>query len=126
MNRVGLAGVVLAAVLSAACFVDVKHVSDPGPAFEKARSRATRVAGRGTARQLHVLTYDPDERELTSVSLPLSLLHHVKGDLDFDDDDDVQRKLGRHLRWKDIEEAGPGVLVEVTEDDGEQVLVWLE
>jgi len=30
-----------------------------------------------------------------------------------------------HLRLEDIEKAGLGILVEVEEDGGDQVLVWL-
>jgi hypothetical protein len=57
--------------------------------------------------------------------------HADSGDLDInlDDDDDaahVKRVLKRRIRLEDIEKAGLGMLLEVDEDDGEQVLVWLK
>ena len=51
-------------------------------------------------------------------------------DMDVDEDDDdaehVRRALKRRIRLEDIEKAGLGMLVEVDEKDGEQVLVWLK
>jgi len=57
--------------------------------------------------------------------------HHVDwDDMDVDEDDDdaehVRRALKRRIRLEDIEKAGLGMLVEVDEKDGEQVLVWLK
>ena len=47
-------------------------------------------------------------------------------DVDDDDADHVKRVLKRRIRLEDIEKAGLGMLVEVDEEDGEQVLVWLK
>jgi hypothetical protein len=46
-------------------------------------------------------------------------------DWDSDDRDRVARRVRRHVNLREIEKAGLGLLVEVDEDDGEQVLVWL-
>ena len=126
-KRFGL-GLMLAAVMASGCLVSVERVANPGPAFDRARAEAERGARRGgRVHTLKVLAFDPDESELTRVSLPLWLCRKMKGDIDLDESDPkISRALGRQLRIQDIEKAGPGILVEVEEQRGEQVLVWLE
>lgn len=132
MKRIGLLAVVVA-VLGWGCFVEVIHVRNPEPLFREARAQAARHAGRpGPAHQLNVLVFDPKDRELVRVSLPMWLVRKAErhGDWDLDLDDArrerAKRSLKRHLRLEDIERAGLGILLEVEEDDGEQVLVWLQ
>lgn len=132
MKRIGLLAVVVA-VLGWGCFVEVTHVRNPEPLFREARAQAARHAGRpGPAHELNVLAYDPQDRELVRVSLPMWLVRkaerHGNWDLDLDDarGERAKRSLKRHLRLEDIERAGLGILLEVEEDDGEQVLVWLQ
>ena len=132
MKRIGLLAVVVA-VLGWGCFVEVTHVRNPEPLFREARAQAARHAGRpGPAHQLNVLVFDPKDRELVRVSLPMWLVRkaerHGNWDLDLDDarGERAKRSLKRHLRLEDIERARLGILLEVEEDDGEQVLVWLQ
>jgi hypothetical protein len=142
----GILAVVLGALLGTACFVEINHVSDPTEAFRQAKTDAERLQGRpGPAHDVNVLVYDRGERELVRVSVPLWLVrkldHH--GDLEFDDDDDHdgdhdghhdshhdrdehwKRTVRRHVSLKDLEKAGLGVLVEVDEEAGDKMLVWL-
>ena len=127
-----MAGLAVLGLVEAGCLVQVKHVSDPGTAFARARDQAVRDgAAKGRASELNLLAWDPDEREMVRVSVPLWLLHNVEHDIDWDDVDGGghdheawRRQVGR-LRWEDIERAGPGILLEVTEDEGDRVLVWL-
>jgi hypothetical protein len=121
---------VLAAVLQAGCLVHVDRVSDPTPAFRDARAEALRVQGRpGPARELNVLVYDPDDREMVRVSVPMWLARKAAGHVEWDGlegaEGDVARRLQRRVRLQDIERAGLGILAEVDEEGGEQVLVWL-
>jgi hypothetical protein len=125
-------GVVICALLASACLVQVTHVKDPGPAFRDARSEVARFQGRpGPAHEINVLVWSPDEHELVRVSVPLWMVrkaaeHADWDDLDFDGDDHVQDALKRRgIRPQDLEKLALGTLVEVEEDDGEQVLVWL-
>ncbi|MFI5183923.1 MAG: hypothetical protein ACHQNV_05970 [Vicinamibacteria bacterium] len=130
-QRIGIS--VLAAMFSAGCLVDIHHVSDPRPAFEKARAEAQAVQGKpGPAHELNVLTYDPGDQELVRVRVPMWLArklgHEATEDASWNDDsgeDRVERAVKRHVTLKDLERAGCGVLVEVQEEDGEQVLIWL-
>jgi len=131
-----LMAVAAAALLETGCIVQITKVADPGPMFQQARLEAGRYAGKtGRASEVNVLVYEPDEGQLIRVSLPIWLVrklerHVDSGDIDIDLDDDdaehVRRVLKRRIRLEDIEKAGLGMLVEVDEEDGEQVLVWLK
>jgi hypothetical protein len=131
MRRARLGGLVVAAALATACLVEVGKVADPGPAFAQARQDAARLQGRpGPPSSLHVLVWDRGEERLVRVNVPMWLVRkaaeHDDMDVDLDDDSgDVAKHVRRHLRWKDVEKAGLGVLAEVEEEDGDQVLVWL-
>ncbi len=120
----------VAGLLGAGCLVQVDHVKDPSQAFREARAEAARFQGRpGPARQVNVLAYDPDDHELVRVSLPMWLCrkldHHTQLDFDGDGEERAARAVKRHVRLEDLEKAGLGVLLEVEEGDGEQVLIWL-
>jgi hypothetical protein len=76
--------------------------------------------------------YEPDDQQLVKVSIPFWLARkiakHEGGEIDFDDDEvgeRVQRRLEHRLKLEDLEKAGRGTVVEVEDDDGSQVLVWL-
>lgn len=138
-----LAIATLAAFTSAACLVNVSHTSNPDRHFAEAMRNARAVAGlEGPAKELRVLVYDADERKLVRVEIPLGLVRRLAGDnefnwdfdFDFDDHDvchsgsrgcaEARRRL-RKFRGKDLEKLPLGPLVEVTEDDGERVFVYL-
>lgn len=130
----GVGAAALLAFVSAGCLVQVETVRDAGPEFARARREASRLQGRsGPAHELNVLVFDPKEGKLVRVSLPMWLVRKVEKkanggdgfDIDFDSDERAERAVRRHVRLEDIEKAGLGVLLEVEEDDGEQVLVWL-
>jgi len=135
MGRAGLLCVaaVTLGLSQAACVVQTTHVSDPGPIFDAARAEAERLNGRkGRPHEVNVLVWDPDERQIVRVSVPMWIARRAASHIDQDnadtgDDhgrDSVQNAL-RRVRLEDIEKAGLGVLVEVAEPDGDQVLVWL-
>ncbi len=128
--RSGMLGAGLAALLSTACLVEVHQVADPQEAFRRARSEAGRYQGQpGPGRELNVLAYDGNDHELVKISLPLWLVRKIDregDDLDLDGRSGrLSGHLRRHLTLKDIEKAGLGILVEVEEEGGDQVLVWL-
>jgi hypothetical protein len=130
MRRASILAVILAASSQAACLVQVTRVADAGPVFERARREALRYQGRpGPARELNVLVHDRSEGKLVRVSVPMWFVRAAERRVDWkrewDDDDEVARHVRRHVSLEDLEKAGLGVLVEVDEDDGEKVLVWL-
>ena len=136
VRQAGILAVVMAAALSAGCLIQVDHCTNADAAFREARAEAQRVVGRsGRASQLNVLVFDPGDEKLVRISVPMWLakkayrvaepeLANIENDFD-DGDREVARQLRRRVRLEDLEKAGPGMLVEVEEDDGEQVLVWL-
>lgn len=130
------------AVLGAAstgCLVNVTHVSNPDRYFDTAMRSASAVAGqRGPARELHVLVFDADEQKLVRVDLPLGLVGRLARDSEFDwdfDDFDFCRSSRhgcsearhrlRRFSGRDLEKLPLGPLVEVNDDDGERVFVYL-
>jgi hypothetical protein len=131
MRRATILAVILAAASQAACLVQITKVSDAGPVFEQARREAQRYQGRrGPARELNVLVFDPGDRQLVRVSVPMWIVRAADRRVDWekeigDHDDRVAERVRRHVRLEDIEKAGLGILAEVEEEDGEQVLVWL-
>lgn len=121
-------GAVVVALAASGCLVGITHVRDPSAAFRDARVEAERLQGRkGRAHTLHVLAYDPKDRELVRVSLPLWMVRKAgEEELDVDCQHEHARDVvKRHVRLKDLEKAGLGILIEVQEDGGERVLVWL-
>lgn len=111
---------------ASACFVDVRHVDDPAPAFSKALAEAARVQGTGTPGSLHVLVYDPSDRELVSVNAPLWVVRKAGNIAIGDDEDDEGKQFARLcLLPENLQKAGRGVVVEVDEEEGDHVLVWL-
>ena len=124
--------VVAATLLGAACLVEVEEVSDPGPAFAAARREVASVKGHtGPPESLQVLVYDRKEARLVRASVPLWIVEKIDGgeiDLDgeLDLDDETAERVHRHLRLSELKDAPLGPLVEVEEEDGDQVLVWLK
>jgi hypothetical protein len=128
MRAFRLAAILVAAVVGSGCLVNIEKTADPGPAFAKARTEAARVQGRpGPAGHLHVLVWDRAEGHLVQVSLPIWIVRKAAkdGDLDLDEASGAAGKVRPHLTLEQIEKAGLGTLVEVEEEDGDQVLVWL-
>jgi hypothetical protein len=132
--RLRLPLLLVTVLAGSACFVRVEHVRDPRPAFDAARREAESLQGRrGPAKELNVLVYEASERKLVRVSIPMWLARKIESkvdwekevDWDSDDQERAARRMRRHVNLREIEKAGLGLLVEVDEDDGEQVLVWL-
>lgn len=122
-----LSVVIAVATLGAGCLVDIEEVSDPGPAFAEARVEAARVAGRpGPADRLEVLVYDRQDRQLVRVSLPMWAVEKMGDEeIDIDLDDEAAERIRSRLKLSELKKAPLGPLVEVEEEDGDQVLVWL-
>lgn len=139
MRRAGILAIIVAAVAQAACLVQITRVKDARPVFDQARREAERYQGRrGPAHELNVLVFDPNEGELVRVSVPMWLVRTVERRVDWEKELDEElegddgrrertaRRVRRHVRLEDIEKAGLGILAEVEDEDGEQVLIWLK
>ena len=75
---------------------------------------------------LHVLAFDPGEHAIKRVTLPFWLLRLAPGSGELRIGDDTLRLRGERVTIKDVEDAGPGLLVDHTDREGRRVLVWTE
>jgi hypothetical protein len=127
MRIARLVAVLAATLLGVACLVEVEEVSDPGPAFAAARREAARVEGRpGPPDHLHVLVYDRKDGQLVRARVPMGIIERIDDDeIDLDIDEETAAQVHRHLRLSELKDAPLGPLVEVEEEGGDQVLVWL-
>jgi hypothetical protein len=81
-GRWGSAGLAALVLVQAACFLEIREVRDPGPAFEEARAQAERDQRRpGKASRINVLVFDPEESRLVRVSLPIWLASKIEGNV---------------------------------------------
>jgi hypothetical protein len=125
-------GLALLALVPAACLVEIREVRDPASAFREARAEAERDQRRpGRAHRINVLAFDADEGRLVRVSVPLWLARKIEGHIDLGDEGgralerSFGRKVARRIRIDDLAAAGRGLIADVEDDDGGQVLVWL-
>ena len=118
MGRWSAAAVMALAVLETGCHVEMAKVRDPRPVFDQARREAARAAARtGRASQVNVLVYDPGDGRLVRVQVPMWMAKRF----------DRHLETGtRRIRLEDLARTGAGTFVEVDEEGGEQVLVWLK
>jgi len=116
------------AVLTTGCLVDVdvQQTRNPEAAFNAARKEASEVQGvPGRATDIQVVVYDPKDEQLVRVSVPFWLARKVSQNDSDEDNDFIPASARKHVRFSDLEKAGKGTVVEVEEDNGEHVLVWL-
>lgn len=118
--------VATATLLSSACLLEVRTVRNPEPEFARARRHALEAQReRGRPVNLELLVYDEGDSKLIRASLPLELLAKGDGELELDGDaGELAAHVRRHVRYRDLEHASRGLLVEADEG-GDRVLVWL-
>ena len=76
---------------------------------------------------LHVVAFDPGDNHLKRLTLPFWLLRLSGSGGEIKIGDDVLRNVrGTRLSVKDVEDAGPGLLIDHAAHDGGRVLVWTE
>ena len=96
---------------------------------ERERASIVRRTRRSDASptSLHMVAYDPGDNHLKRLTLPFWLLRLSGSGGEIKIGDDVlERARGPHLSVKDVEDAGPGLLIDHTDRHGRRVLVWTE
>jgi hypothetical protein len=117
-------GVLLGAVVASGCFVQIDHTANPEKAFSAAREEAQRAQERpGPAHDVKILVYDPHDEKLVRVSVPVWLARKMSKE--DNDGDPIPESLQGRVHLEDLVKAGRGAIVEVEDDGGERVLVWL-
>lgn len=108
----------------------VGRFADTRPVVEFDEQRRPRyvegIASRknpGTVTSVHVLAWDPAERALAAVALPMWLLRLKAGPIEFGTYVAGLDDHGVRLEVADLERYGPGVLFDVTTRSGERVLL---
>ena len=77
-------------------------------------------------RTLHVMAWDPDDERLVNVSIPFWLLRlgdRVNVDVNFDEDDPFGEL---DLTVTDLDQYGPGLIVDYVDSANDRVLMWTE
>ena len=75
---------------------------------------------------MHVLTWDPDDERLVSLSIPFWLLRRMgRGTINLSgDDDDPFDDLD--LTFEDLEWHRPGLILDYAREGDDRVLVWTQ
>jgi hypothetical protein len=82
---------------------------------------------------LHVIAFDPDDDELAKFSLPFWLLRMKSGPFRMSNYSEGWEDRGLSFEVKDLENAGPGIVVDVNQSDVDpgrrsegRLLIWVE
>ena len=75
---------------------------------------------------VHILAFDPRDDRLKRVTLPFWVLRFSPGNGEININDDSLRLQNIRITVKDVEDAGPGLLVDHADREGRQVIVWTE
>ncbi|MBN1224079.1 MAG: hypothetical protein JXB23_12600 [Candidatus Aminicenantes bacterium] len=126
---------VLIALLSGCLTVRViKNVKDPDRHFVQAYKRIEDIHKRnpereGRTHRIHALFFEASEQELIRISAPFWIIDSC---LDFrittSDEEFFDFNHRYDIDWKDIrdlQQMGPGLLVEIDDEDG-KVLIWVD
>jgi hypothetical protein len=75
---------------------------------------------------MHVLAWDPDDAQLARMSIPFWLLRLKETPIDFGTYAAGAGDLGVRLRARDIEQYGPGIVIDASLPRGARALIWVE
>jgi hypothetical protein len=97
------------------------------PQYTAAATTARASAGeRARLDTLHVLVWDPDDEELSRISLPFWLLRMKSDPIRLGSYASGLDDGGVELRPEDIEKYGPGVILDTALERGQRVLLWAQ
>ena len=106
-----------------AAFEEVRKKFAEGPAFTlddrgPAKRREPPGSQPATPKNLHILSWNPEEGKIARITLPFSLLR-LGGDKQIE----IERV---NLNWSDIERYGSTLLLDTATPDGDHVVLWTE
>lgn len=114
---------------------DTVHAQFAGrtPLLEMRDGRPAYVAGKppetssGTpVNDLHVMVWDPDEDRMLSIAIPFWLLRLKSGPIEFSSYTSGWDDRRINLTAEQIEQYGPGIILDTTSPGGERVLLWAQ
>jgi hypothetical protein len=124
-------------LLLSGCFTVriIRNVKNPDRYFSSAHKRIEHIHQKrpnreGRANSIKALVYEASERQLVKVSAPFWLVNTCMdiGIKAADEEDGFEFDERYDFDWrdiKDLEKLGPGLLVEI-EDEESKVLIWLD
>ena len=124
-------------LLLSGCFAVrvIRNVKNPDRYFSSAHKRIEHIHQKrpnreGRANSIKVLVYEASESQLVKVSAPFWLVNTCMdiGVKAADEEDGFEFDERYDFDWrdiKDLEKLGPGLLVEI-EDEESKVLIWLD
>lgn len=128
---------VFVAWMFAGCFTVrvIKNVKDPDRYFNSAYRRIESIHQKrpnreGRARSIFVLVYEASERQVVKISAPFWLVNTCMdiGIKAAEEDEEFGFDERYDFDWrdiKDLEKIGPGLLVEI-DDEESKILIWLD
>jgi hypothetical protein len=75
---------------------------------------------------LHVIAWDPDDRQLARFDIPFWFVRLKSGPIEFSSYASGLDKVGVSLKVEDIERYGKGIIVDASMPRGERALIWAE
>jgi major membrane immunogen (membrane-anchored lipoprotein) len=132
--------VLIMVLLLTGCLIDIKSDMDyPTGLFKqtlkKIEALNSKDPGRkGTVSNLNILVYDGDDRQLITLSFPITTASETLKGIDFENDESMKKYVkkigGIKVKNADfLERMGPGLLLETeVEEDNHKVhaLIWLD
>jgi hypothetical protein len=132
--------VLMIVLLFTGCLIDIKSDVDyPAGLFKQTLKKietlhANNPGRKGTVSNLNILVYDGDDRQLITLSLPITAASETLKGIDFENHESMKKyskKIGGiKLKNMDfLDRMGPGLLLETeVEEDNHKVhaLIWLD
>lgn len=133
--------IVLLAFIFSGCHIDVqKDVDYPKAKFKKTLKKINDLRlknphRKGSASNLNLLVYLEEDRQLISLSIPISESKDMKSMLstckDFVGEKDIEKycKKMNNLKLGNLDSMGPGLLTEVKSNEKNKIvhiLIWLD
>ena len=80
---------------------------------------------------LHVMVWDPDDEQLGRFTIPFWLVRMKEGPIEFGAyasgmDDDGRSFAPANVHVEDLENYGPGIILDFSTPSGERVLLWAQ
>jgi len=127
--------ILIALAFTACPQLSVSHVDGfPHEAFQTAKQQIASIANRnpnrsGEATEMHLLVFDGEDGDLVRIVMPLTVVEWggdiAKANVDSDDFEGQLNPL-EHMSPQDLRKLGPGLLVQVDdENEDSHVLIWL-
>jgi hypothetical protein len=81
---------------------------------------------RSSLTAMNILAWDPDDSQLARMSIPFWLLRLKETPIEFGSYLASAGSLGISLRARDLEQYGPGIIIDASLRRGARALIWVE